>query len=216
MSSLLKTQNQLSPTKAEFTRMAEHFYGYGRWDAPYRFIGPEPGRTRTDDNLELRYLSWKSLEFRSLVDCAAHHRGIPLTKWHQPHPPTQPTWRRLIRLLLSRKGEPTDIETICAYQKENWGRSTGETCVIKLSGLASPNLKTRRDRAKFLAGRIERICEEARVRSPEFIIICGAGQRDSWERTAGAQFDSNGICREGKTVAAIACDPVARGLNNEY
>jgi hypothetical protein len=29
-------------------------------------------------------------------------------------------------------------------------------------------------------------------------------------------FDSNGICRIGKTVAAIAPHPVTRGLANEY
>jgi hypothetical protein len=44
----------------------------------------------------------------------------------------------------------------------------------------------------------------------------GAGQRDSWEQITGVTFDSNGLCRIGKTVAVIAPHPVTRGLGNEY
>ena len=44
----------------------------------------------------------------------------------------------------------------------------------------------------------------------------GVGQRDSWEQIAGAKLDSNGICRIGKTVAAIAPHPVTVGLGKEY
>lgn len=40
--------------------------------------------------------------------------------------------------------------------------------------------------------------------------------RREWEQIAGGKFDANGICRMGKTVAAIAPHPVNRGLGNEY
>jgi hypothetical protein len=201
---------------SELDHMAEYFFGYGRWDAPFWFIGPEPGGAHSGDNLEQRYQSWKGLGFEPVVDCAAHHRGIPLTKWHQPRPPTQATWRQLIRLLLSYKGEPTDIEAIRAYQRDKWGNSTGETCVIELSGLASPNLRTPQARTTFLSRRIERIREEALTHNPEFIVMYGVGQRKEWEQIAGTTFDSNGTCRIEKTVAAIAPHPVTPGLGNEY
>jgi hypothetical protein len=28
---------------SELAHMVEHFYGYGRWDAPFWFVGPEAG-----------------------------------------------------------------------------------------------------------------------------------------------------------------------------
>jgi hypothetical protein len=39
MSRIVQIESSLPPS--ELDRMAEHFYGYGRWDAPYWFIGPE-------------------------------------------------------------------------------------------------------------------------------------------------------------------------------
>jgi hypothetical protein len=154
------TQSELTLNPPDLDRMAEHFYGYGRWDAPYWFIGPEAGMAKTGDSLERRFQSWETLEFKPVVDCAAHHRGFGLTKWHQPHPPTQETWRKLIRLLLAFKGQPNDIETVRVYQRDEWGSSTGETCVIELSGLASPDMRTPQDRTTFLTRRMKRIREE--------------------------------------------------------
>jgi hypothetical protein len=201
-------------------QMAEHFFGYGRWDAPYWFVGPEAGMAKSGDSLELRYESWKTLEYAPVVDCAAHHRGFGFTKWHEPHPPTQATWRQLIRLLLSFKsdtnGTDIDIEAIRAYQRDKWGSSTGETCVIELSGLASPNMGELRDRTTFLSERIMRIQEGALAHSPKFIVMYGVGQREEWERIAGAKFVSKGTCRIGNTLVAIVPHPVTRGLGNEY
>lgn len=202
----------------ELAQMAEHFFGYGRWDAPFWFVGPEAGMAKMGDSHRERYESWKTLEFAPVVDCAAHHRGFGFTKWHQQHPPTQATWRQLIRLLLSYKGQPSDIEAVRAYQRDKWGSSTGETCVIELSGLASPNMKTPQDRTTFLSGRIERIRQEALKHSPKFIVMYGEGQRAEWKLIAGedSTFDSNDLCRIGETVAAIALHPTAKGLGNEY
>ena len=52
------TKNLFSFDGTELSHMSEHFFGYGRWDAPYWFIGPEPGGTQGDDTLQQRYISW--------------------------------------------------------------------------------------------------------------------------------------------------------------
>jgi len=107
----------MSLSQQELAHMAEHFFGYGRWDAPFWFIGPEAGMGKNGrDSLVARYESWKQLGFAPIFDCAAHHRGFGFTEWHKPHPPPQPTWRQLIRLLLFYKGEQTDIEAIRAIR----------------------------------------------------------------------------------------------------
>jgi hypothetical protein len=197
--------------------MAENFYGYGRWDAPFWFLGAEAGMSKDGiDSLSARFKSWQEIGGAGVVDCAKHHHGFGMTKWHQPHPPTQPTWRQLIRLFLAHKCMNPNIEDIRAYQRDHWGSKDGETCVIELMGLASPNMRTPQDRTTFLSRRIERIRKEAFTHQPAFIVMYGLGQREEWERIAGQKFDSNGICHIGKTIAALASHPVAKGLDNEY
>jgi hypothetical protein len=197
--------------------MAEHFYGYGRWEAPFWFIGVEAGMGKDDkDNLAARYDSWKQLWCAPIVDCAAHHRGFGFTKWHDPPSPTQPTWRQLIRLLLAYQGKEPSLDDIRKYQRDRWGHASGETCVIELSGFPAPDMRASRDRTSFLSGRVERIRGAALKNTPEFIVMYGQGNRKEWERIAGDKFDANGIFRMGKTIAATAPHPVTRGLGNEY
>lgn len=200
----------------ELAYMAEHFFGYGKWEAPYWFIGPEAGMAKAGDSLELRYRSWKQLGSAPVVDCAAHHRGFGFLKWHQDEPPTQATWRQLIRLLLAYKGHPTDTESIREYQRDKWGSSRGETCVIELSGLAAPSMRSERDRTTFLARRVARIRELLTNHSPEFVVLYGQGDRAQFERIAQKTFDSNGLGGIGNTVGMIASHPVTTGLRNEY
>jgi hypothetical protein len=45
----------------ELAQMAEHFFGDGRWDAPFWFIGPEAGMAKLRHSLERRYWAWKEL-----------------------------------------------------------------------------------------------------------------------------------------------------------
>ena len=41
---------------------AECFYGYGRWDATYYFVGPEPGKAKDEgENLISRCRAWLDL-----------------------------------------------------------------------------------------------------------------------------------------------------------
>jgi hypothetical protein len=84
-------------------QMAEHFFGYGRWDVPYWFVGSEAGIAKSGDGLSLRYESWKQLGCAPVVDCEKHHRGFGMTKWHRHHPPTHTTWRQLILSLYNAR-----------------------------------------------------------------------------------------------------------------
>ena len=169
-----------------------------------------------EDSIAARYESWKQLGCAPIVDCEKHHRGFGFTKWHDNHAPTQATWRQLIRALLAYKGLPDDLELIREYQRDKWGSSTGETCVIELSGLASPSMRTPQDRTAFQSRRIERIRQEAREHRPEFILMYGTGQREEWKKIAGGEFDAHGFRWSDGTVAAIAPHPVTRGLGNDY
>jgi hypothetical protein len=47
--------------------MAREWYGYGWWEAPFWFIGPEPGRPEKEDSLKKRCEAWIKLGERIKV-----------------------------------------------------------------------------------------------------------------------------------------------------
>src|SRR5947209_1352979 len=98
---------------ASIDRMARHWYGHGQWQAPYWFIGSEPGMAKEEgDDLRRRCQAWLKLGGADFVDCIAYHEARQITKWHEGHSPPQPTWRQLIRLLLSFQGKEPSREDI--------------------------------------------------------------------------------------------------------
>jgi hypothetical protein len=203
--------------KGNLAYMAERFFGYGSWDAPYWFVGPEASMGKDGiDSIAARFESWQRLGGGGVVDCSKHHLGFGMTKWHQSHPPTQATWRQLIRLLLAYKGTNPNLDDIRAYQRDHWGQENGETCVIELSGLPAPNMRVPRERLRFLSRRVERVRQQMLEHRPAFVVMYGAGQRDQWGQIAGGSFDSDGFCWVEGTVAAIAPHPVSHGTGNEF
>jgi hypothetical protein len=87
--------------------MAENCYGYGRWDAPYWFFGPEQGlKDGTLDEFIKRYEAFRDLNKDGLCDCRAFHAAIGETRWHRQDPELQKTWKFLILLLLTYLEEP--------------------------------------------------------------------------------------------------------------
>ena len=174
---------------------AESWYGYGRWDAPFWFIGPEPGmKSDEGDNLIARCEAWQKLGSPELLDCVEHHRGFGHTKYHTPssrmkvpvgnhsmRPPTQTTWRRLIMLLLAFKGARTDNDAIGHYQCEAWGSAKGETCVAELSALAANSLSVERDRTAFRQERCAHLRQPMLESTPRFVVMYGLGARNSYE-----------------------------------
>ena len=215
------------PTDQDIRDMARGWYGYGRWDAPYWFVGPEPGMGSDENNdLGPRCAAWMKLGACELVDCKDHHLGFGLDKWHRQHPtpPTQPTWRQLIRLLLAYRNEgPPDIEDIRAYQQRCWGMKDGETCVIELCSLAANNLGVDKnvdfDPDSFRAQRIDVIRKRIHNCSPKFVVMYGVKSKPYWEAIAGVEFAGHPeICliNNGRTQGIFTIHPVGFGTRKTY
>ena len=62
-------------------KMALECYGYGRWDAPFWFIGPEQGMGETDD-IRLRVATWLKLGAAEVCDCREFHETLGDFRWH--------------------------------------------------------------------------------------------------------------------------------------
>ena len=205
--------------------MARTSYGYGAWAAPYWFLGPEQGMAPFENNdLRRRIEAWRYFGSRELDDCREFHLRIGETRWHGENAVLQSTWRKLILTLMAFFGRPTDEATRLSYQRNQWGRQPGETCVIELSGLAARSLKVERDRECFRAERIGDIRDRIRVHRPEFVIMYGKTRRywKAWNEIAdGAEaineegFTFADLRRSGPTTLALTAAPTSWGPTND-
>jgi hypothetical protein len=210
--------------------MALGNYGYGRWEAPYWFIGPEQGMgTHENNDLKRRVNAWIDLGSRELNDCREFHRRIGETRWHfkEPRVDLQKTWRPLMLLMTTFLGRPVDNDNLRNYQRDRWGvlnEKTGETCVIELSGLAAPNLNETQETGCYLQERIEIIRRRISDHRPKLVVMYGREQKDSWEKIAESKFppESDSFLTDGPTILAFTPHPVSRirdgnrFLGNEY
>ena len=58
-------------------------YGFGRWDAPFWFIGPEQGKGKDEpEDNDRRVEAWKRLGKTELCDCLEFHAQISDLSWH--------------------------------------------------------------------------------------------------------------------------------------
>jgi len=126
----------MNPTSR--SRAALEWFDYGRWDAPFWFVGMEPGGT---DAPEI-YTAWEACGAGSLIDLKCHE-----SEWNARVPPNlqthyfaekpriqKSTWQPLIHILLGFTGRTDDPHL---YQRDRLGRAEGETALIELSAGAS-------------------------------------------------------------------------------
>lgn len=196
--------------------MAINCYGYGRWEAPYWFIGPEQGKGPKEpaDNVK-RIDAWAKLGKTNLCDCRCFHEEIDDFSRHREMK-LQPTWRRLMLLLMVYLGKDADIENLRTYQRDHWGMLNGETCVIELSGVASKNLKTSIDHKQFRQDRIEFIRDKRKHHRPALVIMYGISAKKDWEQIAGHELKEGEIVQCESTIFGFTRHPVAHRTPDQY
>ena len=136
---------------------ARNFLGYGNLNAPFWFVGMEEAGVQNPDQAVGRAQVWNRLGNGHTVDlfdysqqlgavgererCFIENPYLDPRRWFREHrPPTQPTWRPLIRFLMavenqSHRNDGTDIENVRTYQRNNWGRVKSNNCLLEIFGL---------------------------------------------------------------------------------
>ena len=92
------------------------FWGYGDLSAKHWFIGMEEGGGDTFDEVQQRLEQWDKRGRHLCEDLYDYHIDINVPKWFQKKAPLQATWNKLIRTLLSYKGNNPDKEDVRTYQ----------------------------------------------------------------------------------------------------
>mgnify|MGYP001055394724 CR=1 FL=1 len=214
------------------------FYGYGDYDAPFWFVGMEEGGSRNAADVNHRLRLWQERGKRELEDLAEWHLAEGPHRHFTGRPPLQRTWKQLMRILLTAKGQPTDLDALRSYQKNQLGRVGGESCLVELFPLPSPStghwlygdhsalpeLRSRKRYRQALAPeRIRHLHARILVHRPRAVIFysTNARYRRWWQQVARADFEQAGEeplyrARDGTTQFIICKHPVAFGVSNEY
>jgi hypothetical protein len=113
-------------------RLGREWLGYGSLDAPYWFVGLEPGG-RYDPSFARFWI--ESLSAALVFDPRRDAR-VEKNQWFLPSASVQPTWRPLIETVLGFTGAEDDV---LDYQLHRFGHSppVGEMAVMELSAFAA-------------------------------------------------------------------------------
>jgi hypothetical protein len=215
---------------------AHTFYGYGSYNAPFWFIGMEEGGGGAEAEIARRIAVWDARGQQELEDLAEYHFAINVPRYFEAAAPLQPTWSKLIRLLLSAQRGTLGDSTIRAYQRGEWGRTNNETCLIELLPLPSPStdhwlyaecsalpyLSTRDGyREEVGAWRGEHIRSRIAEHQPHAVIFYGTQYQPWWVMITESNFESDQDTRlqtttNGSTRFLIVQHPTAYGSTNAY
>lgn len=186
--------------------MAEKWFGYGSWEAPYWFLGPEPG----GDDVHGPALAWAELRKGSgeLLDCKAHR----IRMYSLPH---------------SSISIAADVALFDSLAPSILGRGHREGLATCVSGgrLGSRGRRNLRNEPSSCAAKSLRHDQPLRLHAvesriatlrlriaeyrPTFILMYSTGPiyRKAWEKIA--PFHGADICRVEDTVAMITPSPAA-------
>jgi hypothetical protein len=218
----------------------ERFYGHGSYEAKYWFIGMEFGGGGSLEEIVSRIEGWHGRGGKELEDLGPQGVGAG-SRWFHPPYPLQPTWAKLIRIMLSAEGQGTDSESLRAYQRDRLGRQGGLDCILELLPLPSPGLghwkfypdiagkypqlAYLKDRATYTSHvapmRIARLQAMIEKHRPRAVVFYGSGYRHWWHQIAGRAFESSNLAKvlvasKEHTLFVIMRHPTAHGVTKDY
>jgi hypothetical protein len=189
------------------TYYADSFYGYGRYEAPYRFVGLEEGSDGTVEEIQRRLAAWREGGCQELEDAWDYHVRIGEKDLTRERPKLQSTWKQLCRIVLVGMGQPSDTESLRRYQKHYLGRRDGATCLLELLQLPSkntgewryanasrlPHLASRRAAQQYYAPRrVAHLRRRIAQYRPAVVVFYGLTNRYWWTEIAGVPFERVG------------------------
>lgn len=126
--------------KELLTDFINGFFGYGNLNAPYWFIGKEEGGGKKIEENYKRIQTWNHIGRTTTVDLIHYHLSLGFSE--KQLSAIQPTWTKLIQILLELESDITITkENRRFYQREKFGRTTCNNCLMELMPMASRSTK---------------------------------------------------------------------------
>lgn len=210
------------------------FFGYGNWAAPIWFVGMEEGGGATIAEAGRRIETWRLRGKLDLEDLVEYHHAIGITKHLGSQPALQPTWSKLVHLVLEMNGHEATDERVRAFQATKLGRRGGSSALIELLPLPSPGIEhwiygdattipylSSRDRYRVhvVRHRIAAIRERISTHFPRVVVFLGLSYAPYWTQIAGVPLspvrgDEFISATMAQTTFVIVKHPTARGVTN--
>ncbi|HEX8598305.1 MAG TPA: hypothetical protein VF952_07270 [Chloroflexia bacterium] len=216
------------------------FYGHGSYNARYWFIGMEFGGGGSLEEIVSRIQGWHERGGKELEDLGPVGIGAG-SGWFLPPYRLQPTWAKLIRIMMNAEGHDAGSESIRAYQRDRLGREGGLDCILELLPLPSPGLghwkfypkiadkhprleylRNRKTYTSHVApGRMAHLQARIEEHRPLTVVFYGSGYRHWWQQIAGVQFVQSSVdkvwtARNAFTLFVMMKHPTARGVRKSY
>ena len=124
----------------------EGFLGYGNPEAPVWYVGMEEYGGKTEDEVLARIRAWNDRGQHLIEDMRGFCRDSqypPLVRYASTSAPRSPTWCALIedRWAIDGRADIANDEVL-KHQQTQWLAPKGDTCLVNLMPLPSPDTKT--------------------------------------------------------------------------
>lgn len=218
----------------------ETFYGFGTYEGAYWFVGMEEGGGNSIERIAERFDIWDArgrLELEDLVEHATAHDSL---QYFGDAPKLQPTWNKLVRILLSAEGHNIKRKRVRRYQGQSLGRTDGNNCLLELLPLQAPStghwpyadhtgidflVDRETYRSRLAPQRANHIRQRASRYRPAAVVFysMNSSYRRWWRYIAQVEFTETQVAdhrvfigQDDDTVYAITQHPVAVGVPNAY
>lgn len=174
------------------------FYGYGNFNSKVWLIGMEEGGGNSANEVTKRIKNWHLSGRPNLLDNKKHHIEFRAEKFFEGKGVLQPTWNKLIRLVLSYYNEDNiTTEKVRIFQKTQLGQANSDNALIELFPLPSPKnstwkygkwtdikyLQKRKTYCKAVAEkRISFIKEKIQCHKPKLMVFYSTQYKCYWKR----------------------------------
>ncbi len=216
------------------------FYGYGNYRGGYWFVGMEEGGGNSLAGIQKRLHTWARRGKYELEDVAAYHHDLGYDRLFTRPTKVQPTWNKLIRMVLSARQQPLSLDTVKAYQRDRLGRWEEETCLLELLPLparsagswlysgftAIPGLHSRETyRQQYAKVRARHLRQRVLEYRPAVVVFYSVDgwYLQWWGEIAGMDFETYKVGEEVYYAASdahtryfVVKHPASRGITHEY
>ncbi|SHE91996.1 hypothetical protein SAMN04487965_0949 [Microbulbifer donghaiensis] len=224
----------------QIEQFMQTFLGYGNLESDFWFIGMEEGGGNTVEEIQARLSYWIEGGCKVVEDVAEYHQKFGMGYFFDESPKNQPTWNKLIRIILALEQQPLSLNCVKAFQKDRLARQGGDNCLLELFPLPSPSVGhwlysevsaldylASRDRYKahLQELRIELLREKIAKYKPKLVVFYGNNPeyRQYWGKIADCELTGIEIegrpafkAFNGETLYLVVSHPVATGITNDY
>ncbi len=231
------TNNSTQVDDSSLRAFVNDYFGYGNLNSPYWFIGKEEGGSVTLAENNLRVAKWVEMGSPITLDTYVYHKSLGVSDYEFSR--IQPTYTKIIQILLHLDGSGSDIDVRRAFQAGKLGRVDANHALLELMPLASRstglwlwkeqvskalNLHTRKQYWEtIMPKRIVALKDLIAKHKPKLVLFYSTQTDyirawsqitgiDDWEWHKISPYMKYGLQQVGNTLYVITTHPTMKGI----